>query len=69
MQFVFDYWEDQLINRPEIRDLYEVAITVFAAPASQSLIENKFSALPLSLRKNRTNTSPENLDNIMVINH
>ena len=65
---VFDYWEDQLIKRPEIKDLYEVAITVLAAPASQSSIENGFSALALILRKDRTNTSPENLDNIMVIN-
>lgn len=59
---VFDYWEGQVIKRPEIRDLYEVATTVLAAPASQASIENGFSALALVLRKDRTNSNSENLD-------
>lgn len=65
---VFQYWDHLFSERPELSDLYRVAITVLAAPASQSSIENGSSALALVLRKDRTRTSPENLDNIMIIN-
>ena len=51
-----------------MKDLYNEAITILAAPAYQSSIENGFSSLALILRKNRTRTSSENLDNIMIIN-
>ena len=65
---VFDFWENNLLQNPENTDLYNIAVTVLAAPASQSSIENGFSALALILRKDRTRTSSENLDNIMIIN-
>ena len=65
---LFDFWENKYLQHSEMKDLYNEAITILAAPAYQSSIENGFSSLALILRKNRTRTSSENLDNIMIIN-
>lgn len=61
----FEYYEQFREQDPL---LYELAIVVFAAPATQVSVERAFNALKLLLSPARYNLKKETLENILLIN-
>ncbi|XP_065323660.1 uncharacterized protein LOC135930799 [Gordionus sp. m RMFG-2023] len=61
---LLNYWENVKNSMPE---LYKLAITVLAVPATQVSVERAFSSLKFILSAQRTKLNPEILENILVI--
>lgn len=60
---ILGYWEGQKSNK----DLYDLAITVLATPATQVTVEKAFSGLAKILTPLRTRLSKETLNKIRII--
>lgn len=61
----FEYYENLKSKNPE---LFELAIVVGSAPATQVSVERAFSAMRLLLHHTRFNLSPNQIDDILLCN-
>lgn len=63
---IFDYYNDLRRNNKIDEDLYQMAIVVLAAPATQVSVERAFSALGLILTQRRINLKGSKLNDILL---
>lgn len=61
---IFDYWNNNMNVRPEVRRL---AFVVHSVPPTQTTVERSFSAMALILTHLRTTLSDRNLENILLV--
>lgn len=62
-QNVFKYWQEH----QDDPDMFELAVTALAAPATQVSVERSFNALNLLLHPRRLNLSSQKLNDILLI--
>lgn len=62
-QNVFIYWQEH----QDDPDMFELAVTALAAPATQVSVERSFNALNLLLHPRRLNLSSQKLNDILLI--
>lgn len=63
---VLEHYE-ALYRKKEIdEDIYNLAMTVLSAPATQVSVERSFSALGIVMEPHRINLKGDNIDNILI---
>lgn len=63
---IFQYYEDLLRKKEINEDVFDMAVTVLAAPATQVSVERSFSALGIVLDQRRMKMKGSMIDDILV---
>ena len=61
---VFQYWESQKWNKPELFQLSEI---LFAVPMAQVSVERKFPGLKFILSPQRSNINAKVLEDVLLV--
>jgi hypothetical protein len=63
---IFTYYEDLHTKQQISADLFELIMTILAAPATQVSVERAFSGLALLLQPHRLNMKDTTIDDVLV---